>query len=153
MTSWLLFLVVGLVGSCGRFCSSSDEELSKNLRLTLTCTTRMYPGNVSFGLYLASIGDKVWPGGRPIVLLANEQPLSAPREFDLYDAITRGSYEFNRGYLWHPTPEGLADWLGGPGTYRIVARLGPVQSTEVRLRIDPDHVVEILESADKPRGP
>jgi hypothetical protein len=149
----LLFLVLGLVSGCGRLRSSTEKELSDNLRLTLTCTTGMYPGKVSFGLYMSSIGDTVWPGGRPIVLVANEQPLSTPMEWDLYGAITRGYYEYKRGYLWHRTPDELAEWLGGPGTYRVVARLGPVQSTEVRLSIGQDHVVEIQETADKPKGP
>jgi len=149
----LLFFVLGLLAGCGRFRSSTDQELSENLRLTLTCTTSMYPGTVSFGLYLSSIGETVWPGGRPILLLADERPLSAPREFDLYTAIRRSHYEYDRGYLWHPKPEELAQWVGGTGIYRLVARLGPVESTQVSLRIGPSHAVEVLETAFKPTGP
>ena len=154
LAATMLALLLAVLGGCDRFRSSSDQELVKNLRLTLTCTTQMYPGKVSFQLYFSSVGDPIWPGGRPVELFANERPLSAPRDWDLYGEINSSYYGFRRSYLWHPTPRELAEWLGGAGTYLIVARLGPVQSTVVRLSVSSGGVVEIQESsAPPPRGP
>jgi len=149
-----LLLVVGLGTTACTYLhpASSDEELQEHLHLVLAAAPdTATKGGVSFGLYFASKdGSTIWPGGRAIEFWVNGKQIEPPREFawgECHDKVAKGTnWWYWRGSYWRKESPALSQWLGPGGEFSLEARVGPVSSNAVRLRMDRAGNIEVVES-------
>jgi len=152
----LAIVVLLLFGGCFMVTRSLDSTVASNLQLSLYSSTGYFsPDDVSFELFLNSAGNTVWPGGREIVVTANDAPLVAPRSWTIWERFMPVSRETNYGYrrcyLWHLSHARLAEWLGGPGRYSVRVHVGPAVSNEVVLECESSNHVALVSPGKTPR--
>ena len=101
----------------------------------------MYDDKVSFAIERSAVGASVRPGRRDIVLRANGRILPPPRVWAQRMVARRIPAGSSSTSFWHHRPAETAAWLGGPGSYRLTASLGPVTSNALVVEVGEDGAV------------
>ncbi len=130
---WAAVALFGALCACG---PSSDAELARHLRLELRGGSEaMYPQRVSFAVKRTAAGRSIFLGDRDAVFRANGIIIPTPHGGCSACARERLAGGSSDESYYHLSAAEVLQWLGGPGSWRLTASLGPVTSNELLVHI------------------